>query len=137
MTSLICEGTLDRFPRLKIVMAHGGGFLPHYTGRIDKSVKLPGGANIKHLPSEYLRRFHYDTCVYDPIALRNLIDRVGVDRVVLGSDYPFGEMYPLAWVRKTQKLSEPDLALIASENARRLLFQSHAGEAMAGATVLP
>jgi aminocarboxymuconate-semialdehyde decarboxylase len=122
MASLIYEGTLDRFPDAKIVMAHGGGYFPHMTGRVDRNVAKPEAmVNITQAPSTYLRRFHYDTCMYDPIALRNLIDRVGADRIVLGSDYPFGEFDPLVTVAALPNLGDAELALIAHGNAKRLL----------------
>jgi aminocarboxymuconate-semialdehyde decarboxylase len=90
MTSLIYEGTLERRPNLKIVMAHGGGYMPHYMGRLDRNAedKPQTMANISQKPSAYLRRFHYDSCVYDPRTLELLVERVGVDRVVMGGDYP-------------------------------------------------
>ena len=122
MASLIYEGTLDRFPELKIVMAQGGGYFPHNMGRLDRNVAKPEAmVNINRAPSAYLRRFHYDSCMYDQIALANLIDRVGADRVVLASDYPFGEWDPLLSVERLASVSDGDLALIAHGNAQRLL----------------
>ena len=78
MSSLIYEGVLETFPDLKIVMAHGGGYMPHYHGRLDRNVKNRPDtmANIKHEPSWYLKRFYYDTCIYDPVTLDNA-DRTG------------------------------------------------------------
>lgn len=122
MASLIYEGTLDRFPDVKIVMAHGGGYFPHNTGRVDRNVAKPEAMkNIDKPPSAYLRRFHYDSCMYDPIALGHLIERVGADRIVLGSDYPFGEMDPLLSVAALPGVDDAALALVAHGNARRLL----------------
>ena len=122
MASLIYEGTLDRFPDVQIVMAHGGGYFPHNMGRVDRNVAKPEAMkNITQAPSTYLRRFHYDSCLYDPVALANLIDRVGADRIVLGSDYPFGEMDPLLSVEALPNVDDAALALIAHGNARRLL----------------
>jgi len=121
MASLIYEGTLDKFPDVQIVMAHGGGYFPHNMGRVDRNVAKPAAMkNITLAPSTYLRRFHYDSCLYDPIALKNLIERVGADRVVLGSDFPFGEMDPMLSI---EALDIPDsaLPLIAHKNMERLL----------------
>ena len=123
MASLIYEGVMHRHPNLKVVMAHGGGYFPHYMGRMDRNtanrpdtVRNTGGKN----PSEFLRSFHYDTCVYDPQVLRVLIERVGVDRLVMGSDYPVGEADPVGWLRAAGVAGE-DLAAIAGGNAARLL----------------
>ncbi len=121
MASLIYEGTLDRFADARIVMAHGGGYFPHNMGRVDRNVAKPEAmANISRAPSTYLRRFHYDSCLYDPIALANLVARVGADRVVLGSDYPFGEADPLLAVERLP-IDDAELALIAHANMERLL----------------
>lgn len=121
MASLIYEGTLDRFPEARIVMAHGGGYFPHNMGRVDRNVAKPEAMrNIRLAPSTYLRRFHYDSCLYDPIALADLVARVGADRVVLGSDYPFGEADPLLSVANLP-IDDAELALIAHVNMERLL----------------
>ena len=71
-------------------------------------------------PSEFLRAFHYDTCVYDPAVLKVLIERVGCDRLVIDSDYPVGEKDPVAWL-KGAGLAGADLAAVAGGNAARLL----------------
>ena len=123
MTSLVYEGTMTRFPSLKVVMAHGGGYFPHYMGRMDRNtlnrpdtVRNTGGKT----PSSFLRSFYYDTCVYDPQVLQVLLERVGADRLVLGSDYPVGEKDPLGWLREAGVAGE-DLAMIAGGNAARIL----------------
>ena len=123
MASLIYEGVMARHPELKVVMAHGGGYFPHYMGRMDRNtanrpdtVRNTGGQT----PSAFLRAFHYDTCVYDPQVLKVLIERVGVDRLVMGSDYPVGEKDPLGWL-KSVGLAGDELAAVAGGNAARLL----------------
>ena len=123
MASLIYEGVMHRFPNLKVVIAHGGGYFPHYMGRMDRNhanrpdtVKNTGGKK----PSEFLRAFHYDTCVYDPAVLRVLLDRVGADRLVMGSDYPVGEKDPVGWIDGFG-LSASDTEKICGGNAARLL----------------
>lgn len=123
MASLIYEGVMHRFPGLKVVIAHGGGYFPHYLGRMDRNtanrpdtVKNMGGKK----PSEFLRHFHYDTCVYDPAVLKVLLERVGADRLVMGSDYPVGEKDPLGFLKQFDLPTE-DLAKIAGGNAERLL----------------
>jgi aminocarboxymuconate-semialdehyde decarboxylase len=74
MTSMIYQGVLDRFPGLKIVVAHGGGYMPHYMRRLDRNVtdKPETAKNISRMPSAYLRDFYYDSCVYDPSTLTAL-----------------------------------------------------------------
>ncbi len=123
MASLIYEGVMARHPDLQVVMAHGGGYFPHYLGRMDRNtanrpdtVRNTGGRT----PGDFLRSFHYDTCVYDPLVLKALIERVGVDRLVMGSDYPVGEQDPVGWLRAAG-VGGDDLAAIAGGNAARLL----------------
>jgi len=123
MASLIYEGVMHRFPDLKVVMAHGGGYFPHYLGRMDRNhanrpdtVKNTGGKK----PSEFLRSFHYDTCVYDPQVLKVLLERVGADRLVMGSDYPVGEKDPVGFIRNSG-VSEGQLKMVCGGNAQRLL----------------
>jgi len=123
MASLIYEGVMTKFPGLKVVMAHGGGYFPHYMGRLDRNtanrpdtVRNAGGKT----PSAFLRSFYYDTCVYDPQVLKVLLGRVGADRLVMGSDYPVGEKDPVGWLRECGVAGE-NLAAIAGGNAARLL----------------
>jgi len=123
MASLIYEGVMTKYPRLKVVMAHGGGYFPHYLGRLDRNtanrpdtVRNTGG----NTPSTFLRSFYYDSCVYDPLVLKVLLERVGADRLVMGSDYPVGEKDPVGWLRECGLAGE-DLAKIAGGNAARLL----------------
>jgi len=123
MTSMIYNGVFDKFPNLKVVVAHGGGFLPHYYGRLDRNaVERPATVrNIKRLPSAYLKAFYYDSCVYAPEILRALIRVVGADRVVLGSDYPVGDADGLATLRRTPGLTPAELRAIAVGTPARLL----------------
>ena len=123
MASLIYEGVMHKFEKLKVVIAHGGGYFPHYLGRMDRNhanrpdtAKNSGGKK----PSEFLRSFHYDSCVYDPQVLRVLLERVGADRLVMGSDYPVGEKDPIGFIRNLS-LPDKDLNLICGGNAQRLL----------------
>jgi aminocarboxymuconate-semialdehyde decarboxylase len=123
MASLIYEGVMHRYPALKVVMAHGGGYFPHYLGRMDRNtanrpdtVRNMGGRK----PSEFLRAFHYDTCVYDPRVLKVLLERIGADRLVMGSDYPVGEEDPVGFVAGCG-VSGAELAQICGGNAARLL----------------
>jgi aminocarboxymuconate-semialdehyde decarboxylase len=77
--------------------------------------------NITRKPSDYLRAFYYDTCVYDPEVLAALIRRVGADRLVMGSDYPVGDNDPVASVKATPGISDSEVAQITGGNAARLL----------------
>lgn len=127
MASLIYEGVMTKFPALKIVMAHGGGYFPHYMGRLDRNainrvdtVANTGGRK----PSDLLRHFHYDSCVYEPEVLHALMRRVGADRIVMGSDYPVGERDPVGWLRDAGVAGDA-LAAIAGGNAARLLGLPH------------
>jgi aminocarboxymuconate-semialdehyde decarboxylase len=124
-TSLILGGTLDRFPALEVVLVHGGGFLPYHVGRLDRAhrtrpeVREDGAA----LPSGYLRRFHYDTLVQRGGALHYLVETVGADRVVLGSDHPFwvGDPEPRAVVREAGLDAASEAAILGGNAVR--LFQ--------------
>src|SRR5581483_7613979 len=122
MASLILEGVFDELPELRVVVSHGGGYLPHYFGRLDRNVtNMPDSVrNLSRLPSDYLRSFHYDTCVYDVSILQALADRVGADRLVLGSDYPVGDTDHLGFVRSAG-FSERELEGILGATAASLL----------------
>lgn len=122
MSSLIYEGIMDRLPSLKIVMAHGGGYMPYYMGRLDRNVtdKPFTTKNICKKPSDYLSDFYYDSCVYDARTLETLVERVGIDRIVLGGDYPVAALDPIDFLASTG-LSDEDQARIAGGNAISLL----------------
>ncbi|PYO15178.1 MAG: amidohydrolase [Candidatus Rokuibacteriota bacterium] len=121
--SLILGGTLDRFPGLSVVLVHGGGFLPYHIGRFDRAHETRPEARVDDagLPSRYLRRFFYDTLVQRPEALRYLVQLVGHDRVMLGSDHPFwmGDPDPLRVVREAG-LDPATEAAIFGENAAQI-----------------
>jgi aminocarboxymuconate-semialdehyde decarboxylase len=93
LSHLIFEGTLDRYPGLKLVAAHGGGYLPSYIGRSDHchtSDDRGCSGEEQKLPSEYLRQIYFDSLVYRTQNLQQLIDEAGASQVVLGTDYPYG-----------------------------------------------
>ncbi|HJU15916.1 MAG TPA: amidohydrolase family protein [Stellaceae bacterium] len=91
--SLIFSGVLDRFPALRLILAHGGGAFPYLLGRFDlmhqRMDRAAQGNVAAAAPSAYVRRFHYDTILHDPRILRFLAATAGIDRIVLGSDYSF------------------------------------------------
>lgn len=88
---------IDQYLNVKILFAHGGGFLPYQIGRLDKGYEHWGlvSSILKGKPSEYLNRFWYDTVLWSPESIEYLIQTVEEDRVVPGSDYPFDlSMWP-------------------------------------------
>jgi aminocarboxymuconate-semialdehyde decarboxylase len=91
VANLMFSGALDELPDLKILLAHGGGFAPYQIGRLvhGHKVRKETRANTKTDPVALLRRFYFDSLVFEPRALRYLIDLVGADRVVIGTDAPF------------------------------------------------
>jgi aminocarboxymuconate-semialdehyde decarboxylase len=90
LSHLIFSGVLDRHPDLRIVAAHGGGYLPTHIGRADHGWRVrPDARGCAEPPSAYLRRLWFDSLVHDPSVLRHLVGTVGADRVLLGSDHPF------------------------------------------------
>ena len=92
LSRLIFEGTLDRFPELKLCAAHGGGYLPSYADRSDHGcVTFPDQCNrtLKKRPTEYLKNLYFDSLVFTGEALRHLVAVAGASQIMLGTDYPF------------------------------------------------
>ena len=129
LSHLIFEGTLDRFPGLKICAAHGGGYLPSYGARSDhgcltQPARCAGGAYgpIKKKPTEYLRQMYYDTMVFTPEGLRHLAAEVGADRLVIGTDFPYPwTKTAVDHVLGTPGLSDADRVAILGGTAAKLL----------------
>ena len=125
VSDLIFDGVLARYPKLKFVVAHGGGFIAHYWARMDHAWRARPDCRtkIKRLPSSYLEKFYFDSITFDPEMLRRLIDRFGADHVVLGTDYPYdmGEENPLGLIAQVKKLSKAERELVQGGNAARLL----------------
>ena len=123
--SLLMSGVLDRFPRLKLVLSHGGGAYPYLAGRFDimhrRMDRAAQGDVAAKMPSAYATQMTYDSIVHAPKALRFLIDLAGLDNVVLGTDYSFppADMEPLAHLRLAG-LSAADIDAIADANPRRV-----------------
>ena len=91
LSHLIFEGTLDRYPGLKLCAAHGGGYLPSYAARSDAiGVTFPERVKpLKKRPTEYLKQLYYDSIVFTPEALRHLAAEAGSSQIVMGTDYPY------------------------------------------------
>ena len=106
--ALVFGGVLERFPNITFCLCHGGGFVPYQAGRFMHAweVRPEAKARLKGSPEDSLRRLHYDTIVHSPDALKFLIDSVGADRVLLGSDYPF-DMGNLDCVARVDALDVP------------------------------
>ena len=125
LSSLIHEGVLDRFPKLKICFAHGGGYLPFYCGRMDRAFEARPETreHIDRKPSAFLGRLYYDSVLYDRLQLEFLVGKVGSDRIVMGTDYPvfLGETDPIGFIRGTKGISRKAQDAILSGNAARLL----------------
>ncbi len=120
--SLILSGAFERIPEsLKICFAHGGGGFAFLLGRVENAWKHRDivRQDCPRPPSEYVKRFHVDSAVFDPGALRLLVEVMGVDRVMLGSDYPFplGEQSIGQLVADQPELSDADKQAICANNA--------------------
>ena len=123
LSHLIFAGVLDRHPGLRIIAAHGGGYLPFAIGRSDRAWRVrPEAQRCAHEPSSYLKKLWFDTVVHDPAAVRHLVEVAGASQVVLGSDFPFdmGLDDPVAFVREAG-LSDEVTEGILRDNAAALL----------------
>jgi aminocarboxymuconate-semialdehyde decarboxylase len=126
LSHLIYEGTLDRFPALKICAAHGGGYLPFYAPRSDAvCVTFPdrcASVMLKKKPTEYLKQLYYDSIVFTPEALKALIAEVGGDKVLMGTDYPFPWTHTsVDHILNTPGLSDAERTGMLGDTASRLL----------------
>jgi aminocarboxymuconate-semialdehyde decarboxylase len=123
--TLVFGGVMDEFPDLKICLGHGGGYTCYGIGRMDHGwqVRSEARVHITQPPSAYLGRFYYDCIVYTEPALRFLIDSVGADRVVFGTDWPYDMAldWPVAWVLGMKGLSQEEKEAILWKNLERLL----------------
>jgi predicted TIM-barrel fold metal-dependent hydrolase len=126
LSHLIFEGTLDRFPGLKVIAAHGGGYLPSYADRSDHACMVgPKGCTadvkLKKRPSEYLKQIYFDSLVFTPEAIRHLAAQVGAGQIVLGSDYPYPwQLSPVDHILASASLSDEEKADILGRTAAKL-----------------
>ncbi len=124
---LIFQGTLDQFPRLKVLAAHGGGYLPSYAPRDDHACFVctigfcDPNIKLKKKPTEYLNQLYFDALVFTPEALRHLVAQVGASQVMLGSDHPYPwDQHPVENIFATTTLSDAQKRAILGGNAERL-----------------
>jgi aminocarboxymuconate-semialdehyde decarboxylase len=121
---LICGGVLEKCPDLRVCIAHGGGPSCYVMGRLDRGWQaLPKNARTPQPPSAYQKKLYYDTVTGSEEALRFLIDSVGADRVVLGSDWPFVPWNPGpgGWVQSLKSLTDDEKEKILWRNVASLL----------------
>jgi aminocarboxymuconate-semialdehyde decarboxylase len=122
---LIFDGVLERHPKLKLVLPHGGGYLAHYWARMDHAYQARPDCRgqMKRKPSAYLERCYFDTITFDHGMLAHLVARFGADHVLLGTDYPYdmGVERPLDFIGGVKGLSKAEAAAIEGGNAARLL----------------
>jgi aminocarboxymuconate-semialdehyde decarboxylase len=123
--NLIFSGTLARFPNLKLMAVHGGGYLPAYSGRIDHAwgARRDSHSELPLPPTTYLRQVYLDTVVFSYHQLAYLLDVFGPDRILMGTDYPFdmAEYNPVGHIAGVPGMDDRTLAALAGGNAARLL----------------
>jgi aminocarboxymuconate-semialdehyde decarboxylase len=126
LSHLIFEGTLDRFPGLKICSAHGGGFLPSYAPRSDNCLRvapeMDTGVKLKKKPTEYLRSMYFDTLVFTAEMLRHLAAEVGSSQLVVGTDHPIPwHQDPVSHIMNAPGFSDDERRAMLGETAAKLL----------------
>ncbi len=126
LSHLIFEGTLDRFPGLKLCAAHGGGYLPSYSARSDHGcLTFPDRCSktpLQKRPTEYLRQLYFDSLVFTPEALRHLVAECGASQIVMGTDYPYPwTSTAVEHILGTPGLSDAERAAMLGDTAGTLL----------------
>jgi aminocarboxymuconate-semialdehyde decarboxylase len=118
-------GVMEKCPDLKICLAHGGGYACFGIGRMDRGwqVRSEARVNINRPPSSYLNKFYYDCLTHSEPALRMLIDSVGIDRVIFGTDWPADMAidWPVSWILGLESLTQDEKEAILYQNMERLL----------------
>ena len=124
LAHLIFSGTMEKFPKLKVLGVHGGGYLPAYSGRIDHAwgARQDSRAGLPRPPTEYLKRMYFDSVVFTPDQLEYLVSQYGADHIVMGTDYPYdmADYDPVEHI-VSSGLSEADKAAVAGGSALKLL----------------
>jgi aminocarboxymuconate-semialdehyde decarboxylase len=122
---LIFDGVMDRYPKLKVVLPHAGGYLAHYWARMDHAHRARPDCRtvIKKAPTSYLKKMYFDTITFDAQMLRHMIDRHGAGHVLLGTDYPYdmAEEDPVGLIASVPGLKRAEREMIEGGNAARLL----------------
>ena len=123
--TLVFGGVLDKYPDLKVCLAHGGGFTCFGAGRMDRGWQVRSEARIHGVdtPSTYLSKVYYDCLTHSEAVLRYMIDSAGVDRIFLGSDWPYdmGIDSPVEWVNSLESLTQDEKEAILWKNLERVL----------------
>jgi aminocarboxymuconate-semialdehyde decarboxylase len=122
---LIFDGVMERYPKLKVVLPHAGGYLAHYWARMDHAWRARPDCRtvIKKKPSSYLEKFYFDTITFDRTMLKHMVERYGAEHVVLGTDYPYdmGMEHPVDFIGGAPGISASDKGKIMGGSAARLL----------------
>jgi len=122
---LIFDGVIERYPNVKLLAVHGGGYLGGYSGRIDHGwgARADCRADLPESPTHYLKKVFVDSVVFTPHQLEGLVKVFGVDHVLMGTDYPFdmAEADPIGHVASVGTFDATTVAAIAGNNAKRLL----------------
>ena len=122
---LIFDGVLERHPNLKIFAMHGGGYLGAYSGRIDHAwgARSDCQAGLPKPPTHYLKKVYFDTVVFTPLQLETLVKTVGLDHVIMGTDYPFDmlEYDPIGHINSVESFDDSMRAALAGGTAKKLL----------------
>jgi aminocarboxymuconate-semialdehyde decarboxylase len=104
-----------------IAFAHGGGFIPFYTGRFDWMYRRGGNKGMNGDFSRYLKAFYYESVLFSPDMLERLAEKTDASRIMLGSDYPFGESKPVEFVGRAKKIPDAKRRAILGANAAKFL----------------
>jgi aminocarboxymuconate-semialdehyde decarboxylase len=127
IANLMFSGRLDELPDLKIVLAHGGGFLPYQIGRLvhGHKVRSETDRHSKTSPKDLIKRIYFDSLVFEPQALRYLIDLVGADHVCIGTDAPFdmGDEQPMTTVDSVAGITPMERQCVCCGTALKLLCE--------------
>jgi aminocarboxymuconate-semialdehyde decarboxylase len=125
LAHIVYGGVLERHPRLKIVAAHGGGYMGHYPARMDHAYRVRPECHdhISRPPSHYMKKIYYDTMVFSETQLKHLVNLWGADHVVIGTDYPYDMGYykPVDFVERTSGLTRAQKDQIIGGNAAKIL----------------